>query len=375
MGLLRQLLGGAESKNRTETRETEDQARHDRRGGGRATASAAVHDDLNDDREGPATAPCIDAEDLGFFSSAAVLAAKDIRDESQLVKSISTYMPDASREEVLFRYYLSRALYLGEFELPMLPQSAVQMMRLNRTPHADITKYARVVETDPSLVNAVIAMANSSFFASLEGAQTIEQSIVRIGLAQLERITLMHTFRSKLFRVPGFDDLLTSQIDHGIKTAIAAQVVAPHADAAPADAFLAGLFHDGGKLVLLSTVGKVQRKLSWQAPRSLIPPAFEAFHVAVGQSLCRHWDFPEAICTAVGNHHDGLRAIEDPLSHSVYVGNLIAHAIDDSSEDRAAAVREDPSAFAGRLEAVDIEAVLDEVAGETESYSSVSEAN
>ena len=269
-----------------------------------------------------------------WFTKAEIAALKNVDSEKQLSQIISRKVPDASREEVLFRYYLSRAIYIGEFELPILPQSVAQVMNLSRDPKAEIKDYVRVIESDHSLVRAIIEVANSSFFASLSDYSSLDQAIIRIGLRQVDQITLVHALRSKVFRVRGFEDLTSSITGHSTIAATASRVVAEHlAGASEGDAFLGGLFHDVGKLILLGLVGEVQRKLSWQAGPRLVESAFETYHVFLGEIVCSHWKFPEDLARALGAHHEPERARLHPLDASVYLGNLLAHSIEVSGTE------------------------------------------
>ena len=277
-----------------------------------------------------------------WFTRAEIAALKDVDSEKQLSQIISRKVPDASREGVLFRYYLSRAIYIGGFELPILPQSAAQVMNLSRDPKAEIKEYVKVIEGDHSLVRAIIEVANSSFFASLSGYSSLDQAIIRIGLRQVDQITLVHALRSKVFRVSGFEGLTNSITEHSTIAATASQVVAEHLAGAPkGDAFLGGLFNDVGKLILLGLVGQVQRKLSWQAGDQLMESAFETYHVFLGEIVCSHWKFPADLARALGAHHEPERARLHPLDASVYLGNLLAHSIEDS-EAREVCDADDP---------------------------------
>jgi HD-like signal output (HDOD) protein len=268
-----------------------------------------------------------------WFDEADIVALKGLTDDKQIAQVIARKPVGASREEVLFRYYLSRAVFVGEFDLPVLPRTATEIIELSRRPRAEISDYARVVESDPSVVKAVIDVANSSFFSSLSEVSGLDQAIVRIGLRQLERIVLMHAMRSRVFRVRGYEQILQHLVAHSLAAGIGAQTAAATSAAPSGDAFLGGLFHDLGKFVLVRIVGDVQKKLHWTAPPQLLQDAFDTFHVQIGESICRHWQFPPMICDAVGAHEcPGEAAQGTELHRAVYVGNRLAHVVIDGSD-------------------------------------------
>jgi HD-like signal output (HDOD) protein len=248
-------------------------------------------------------------------------------EETELARVIGRTAPNAGPEEVLFRYHLSRAIYFGEHDLPPLPHSAARVLELSRSSKAGVIDYARVVEGDPGMVRSVLWLANSSMYASMIKCTSLAQAMVRVGIREVERIALMQAFQARVFRVYGHDDLVRQLGAHGLATALAAQEAARLTGAPPADAFLGGLFHDVGKLVVLGIIAQVQRKLKRRAPLPLIMSAFDAFHEVIGESACRHWAMPPTLVQAVANHDDPGAAARDPLDGAVYLGNLIAHTL------------------------------------------------
>ncbi len=292
-------------------------------------------------------------------------------DEAELARVIGRTAVGAGPEEVLFRYHLSRAIYFGEHDLPPLPQSAARVLELSRSPMAGVADYAKVVEADPGMVRSVLWLANSSFYTSMAKCTSLAQAMVRIGIREVERIALMQAFQAKVFKVYGHDELVTSLGAHGLSTALSSQAIARQTGAPPADAFLGGLFHDVGKLVVLGIVAQVQRKLKRRAPTPLITSAFEAFHEAIGESACRHWQMPEAIVHAVAHHHNAPVAAEDPLDRAVYLGNLLAHGLESKDPSTEFCDPEDPALLSAQLAPRDLAALREQTALELKEYQRV----
>ncbi|MDQ7005689.1 MAG: HDOD domain-containing protein [Acidobacteriota bacterium] len=315
----------------------------------------------------PNPAPHPPAATGGWFSKAEIAALKDVQDDRQLAQIISRQVPGADREEVLFRHSLSRAIYLGEYDLPILPQAAAQVMELSTNPRAEVGDYVTVIESDHSLVRAIVDTANSSFFASLSGSATLEQAIVRIGLRQVDQITMIHALRSKVFRVAGFEEMTQRVVKHSLASAVAARVVAEALGEPHSQAFLGGLFHDVGKLVILGLVGQVQRKLDWAAPHELVESAFDAYHVFTGSSLCTHWNFPEALSRGIANHHDPDQAAAQRLDQAIYLGNLLAHSLA-AGDGSSVCAPEDPVLVAAAWTPARLEEIRADVLKHLEAY-------
>lgn len=299
-----------------------------------------------------------------------VAALENRDDPDAIARLIRRADPAVGRDEVLFRYHLARAVWLGEYDLPPLPHSAARVLDLSRSPRASVADYARVVESDPGMVKSVFWLANSSFYASLVQCSSLAQAMVRIGVREVERLAMLQAFQSRVFRVYGQDELVRDIGQHVLATGLAAQAIAQHAGGAQAgDAFLAGLFHDVGKLVVLGVVAQEQRRLKRRAPQRVITSAFDAFHVFVGETACREWGLPEPVVAAVGSHHDPEAAAADPLDRAVYLGNPVARAATSRNRDERPAVRaDDPVLAAAGLGPGDLSEICEQVRATLRTY-------
>lgn len=308
----------------------------------------------------------------GWLDQDEIRALQGANDEQELIRLIGRKVPGASQAEVYFRYHLARAIYLGEHEIPPLPQSAAKVMDLSRNPRAGTKEYARVVEGDPGLVRAVLALANSSFYISLHKCTSLAQAMVRVGIREVERIALVQAFQAKVFRVYGHDETVQRVGSHALSTALAAQAIAQRVDVSPADAFLGGLFHDVGKLVVLGSIAHVQRKLKRTAPDSLVQSAFEAFHVLVGENACSRWQMPAEIVHAVAVHHDPQSAAELPLDRVVYLANIVAHAMPAKKTAVEIINADDPVLVASGLRQVELSEICEQACKDAKEYQRIS---
>ncbi len=315
-----------------------------------------------------ARAAAASAASAGWPAREDIARLQDTKDEDALLRAVGRHAPGASREEVLFRYQLSRSIYFGEHKLPPLPQSAARIMELSRSPMTGVSDYARVVETDPALAKSVLSLANSSYFGASLKCTSLSQAMVRIGVREVERIALTQGFfQARVFRVYGQDDLVRDLGTHGLAAALAARAVAKRCDGPAEDAFLAGLFHDVGKLVVLGVIASVQRKLKHRAPQPLIMAAFDAFHVAIGENACRAWEIPAIIVSAVGHHHDAETASKDPLETAVYLGNAIATSL--ASKGHPTPVSpDDPALVAAGLSLADFSVIREQTTTDLRTY-------
>ena len=140
-------------------------------------------------------------------------------------------------------------------------------------------------------------------------------------------------YLSRMFDTPVEPDgFSTRQLwNHGVAVAAASQLVARVCGrGVPADAYIAGLLHDIGLLMLSQQMRgrfeQVIQRVRWGTPTSLAEREIYAFdHAQLGGHTARHWEFPAAIVDAIEHHH-GLEAYHGPhgdLVHVVAVANYL----------------------------------------------------
>ena len=135
--------------------------------------------------------------------------------------------------------------------IPMLPAMASHVVDLARDPDGSATRITNVVSKDPVLATRVIQLANSAFSAPATEITSIGEAVVRMGTGPVRNVVTAACLSSlaadpRIYGRHGRD-----HIDHSIGTAYLAWLLADRADEPPDEAFLYGLLHDIGKLVIL----------------------------------------------------------------------------------------------------------------------------
>lgn len=224
---------------------------------------------------------------------------------------------------------------VGSRGIPPMPGAAQRAFQLSTDPNADARDFIEVIESDEALSARVIKIANSVFFDRGTPSTTIEQSVVVIGILEL-RCLLNATTLSEIF--PSKHPARTHLWIHDIATAIIAkslaQRLAPqHAD----EAFLGGLMHDIGKLLLVQRVPEYYAKVLTQVEqgKTFIEAEEEVWafnHCQVGQLVAERWHFTPELAAIIGGHHAKFpdrRNNRDPFPLPLLVAcaDTIAHAL------------------------------------------------
>jgi len=186
-------------------------------------------------------------------------------------------------------------------DLPPLPAAAARALTLARDPDSSSESLARVVSTDPALAARVLAMSRSVTYLRRQPPRTLQEAIATVGLRALRRILIAASARAA-YRAD--DQVAQSLWAHSLAAGLAAEELSKvSGGGAAGDAFIAGLLHDIGKLVLhlsnpaaFATLGVFDE----EAERRL----FGTTHDEIGGRLAEKWGLEPDIVAGIRGHHD-----------------------------------------------------------------------
>ena len=202
-------------------------------------------------------------------------------------------------------------------DLPTIPVIAIRVMQLIESENATAEQLAKIVASDPAVAARVLKISNSSFYGCRRQIQTISNAIVVLGFSTLRSLVVAASLK-QVYKPFGLTEKMLWE--HSFGTGLAAKIIAQQTGAAnEEEAFLAGLFHDIGKIIM-NTLDRdkfqevMQRcyneQISFEdAERSVYPFS----HEEVGANVIKKWNFPEVLASAVEQHHTlEFGALDDP---------------------------------------------------------------
>lgn len=241
--------------------------------------------------------------------------------------------------------------------LPSVPSLYQEVMQELSTPNASLERVGKIIARDVSMTAKILQLANSAFFGRFQSVNNLERALTLLGLDTIVALVLS----VQIFSTP--EQALISYFsisalwEHSLKTAVCARILAKE-EKQPRqsidDAFLAGLLHDVGKLVLASNLPEIYGKLmtlsakTERSIREVEGVTFGVTHAEVGAYLIGLWGFPDHIVEAVACHHSPNRGLADGFSPmtAVHVGNALAY-IDHPDSPKQVADRLDLDYLAG----------------------------
>lgn len=228
-----------------------------------------------------------------------------------------------------------------DLAIPMLPAQAHRVLQMVGDPDVTIATLASVVSKDPVLATRVLGMANSALFGSMTSLRSVSEAVVRLGTRTVRNVVVTVSMQSqfKSREVYGADG--ARFMEHAVGTAYLAHLVADRLRSNVDEAFLCGLLHDIGKLVILKTVHQYQERNGESIPAEELRAAILQHHARCGALALAFWNLPEDVREVVRCHHAFEEAPDPQAAAICYAANRLSHRYGFGCEPEGDAVLED----------------------------------
>ncbi len=255
-------------------------------------------------------------------------------------------------------------------ELPTLPVVFQELFARMQDPDTQVSELAEVIARDQALTAKILKLVNSAFYGHSAQITTISRAVIIMGFQAVRSAALAVSVFEQFKDLQASSDHLDLEDfwRHSIGVScLAKQLSLVLGRCQPEDAFVAGLLHDTGKLVMLQHFPEdvndlaraaAEQRLTWRACEDLL---FPIDHAGIGRALFRAWDFPAAVVEAVAWHHEfeaasrhaeltALVHLADYFSHHMACGGPAAAAPRTHSQAAARLVGLTPDAASEVIE-------------------------
>jgi len=223
-------------------------------------------------------------------------------------------------------------------ELPTSPAVVSTVMGLTADLNTEVDLLSRVLSGDPALTAKVLRLSNSPFYGRARSVGSLNEAILILGFYTIRSLVVASSTYSLFRRKTGSE---TSKIlwDHSLATAMAVRIIARRIRYRQIEeAFIVGLLHDIGKLILFQKMHEPYREIikRVRAERRNFAELEEEelgfSHAELGSIILTRWNFPEYLVNAVAYHQtpDAGEAPLDgsmPLAHLVHFASEVAKSV------------------------------------------------
>lgn len=221
----------------------------------------------------------------------------------------------------------------GKIDLPSMPTALARIIQITNSPDANSEQLAKVVSLDQSLSTKVLRLANSAFVGRRVKVATITDAVVTLGFGSIRNLAASASVIDALFPKRMFNGFSWKDMwIHSVTCAVASEVIYNRMVGGSGEfAFVAGLLHDVGKLVMARALPQrfVQVIEACQEYNFEMTRAenniLGTTHYKVGADLANQWCFPDTLAAGIAYHHNPEEAGDyEVVARAVSAGNLVA---------------------------------------------------
>lgn len=216
-------------------------------------------------------------------------------------------------------------------DLPVLPAVPQRIMAMIHDPITSISDLAEIIRDDAAIAMKIMSVSNSALYTSPTEIKDLRTACARLGMRTIANV-VNAAANGNVYRSgePAFRNIMLQLWQHAVATAHCADEIAVLTRCEGQQvAFLAGLVHDIGKLVLVDTItvrfsGNIGRLR--ESPQLLVQ-VVNRFHPLVGLHVAQYWRMaPECAFTTYYNHQPDALPVEQwkPLTHAIHLASHMA---------------------------------------------------
>lgn len=202
-------------------------------------------------------------------------------------------------------------IILNAKDLPAMPHVASKVLELAGNPETTAAKLQKVIQDDQAMAARILKIANSALYGCSRQIKTLTEAIVMLGFNTIRSLVVTSAARN-MYLAEGKTMGLKERLlwEHSIGCAIACRIlVTPRHPMYAEEAFLAGLMHDIGKLVLNQYASDVFDRVVqevYNEGRNFAAVERELLgfdHTEVGAMLVTKWKLSPVMEEAIRFHH------------------------------------------------------------------------
>lgn len=194
-------------------------------------------------------------------------------------------------------------------ELASLPQTLAEVLRVIKDENSSASELGEVLRHDPALATKILRVVNSPVYGSSREITTMTQAVMTLGMRAVSALALSTSVYDITGKWNGTIDR-SRFWRHSLEVAIGCREIgAAIGMECPEEAFIAGLIHDIGLLILEKSFPEKFQRI-WQQAESgenifdLADQVWGTNHARIGRFLFEQWNLPESICEAIGHFHN-----------------------------------------------------------------------
>ncbi|WP_188020315.1 HDOD domain-containing protein [Deferribacter autotrophicus] len=195
-------------------------------------------------------------------------------------------------------------------DIPPLPQIASKILAVMNSKDYSISEVVYYASKDVALTAEILKVANSAIFSPRDEIKDLRHAIVILGEKNLKSLLAALSMKSYFYKNEPKKDLANKIWEHSLSVAIMARLLSQHVtDVDSSEAFLLGILHDIGKVILLLTTEFYEEIVTIARKTNVNICEIESNligfnHAEIGGYVLKEWKLPRTYYEKVYYHHD-----------------------------------------------------------------------
>ena len=230
---------------------------------------------------------------------------------------------------------LIQRLFRRISEVSSLPAVALQIIEVANDPNAGAEDLHRAVQFDAALAMRIMRTVNSSYYSLQNKVADLKLAITLLGFKEIRNLA-MTAYVSQLFKADAGHGAYSREHlwNHFIGVGSVARLIAETTHTVPPrEAYLAGLLHDLGIILLDQYLHKpfcqIIDRLGEDVPVCDLERQVLGFdHAELGEYVAAQWNLPGHLTTTIRYHHAPLEYVgpHQAMVYTVALANFLCDA-------------------------------------------------
>jgi HD-like signal output (HDOD) protein len=243
----------------------------------------------------------------------------------------------------------------GTVRVPPYPATALRLQAVLAREY-DVRELVEAMRTDPVFSGNLLRLANSTLYRRSAEVTSIVAAVARVGSRELTRLAMASAMGQFASGAGTLRPLRQRAWRQSVASALISETLTRRRGGDAAEAFVAGLLHDVGKLMVLAAIEELLQRGPSSEPVATWEALVERCHVRLGGLLAERWQLPGVLGAVIVTHHDPIQTA-GPLTLTVIHADAVVALLEQNPS-----VDEAMLASLG-LEPADVEAVLEIIPG------------
>jgi putative nucleotidyltransferase with HDIG domain len=211
---------------------------------------------------------------------------------------------ELSPEIAAFERVLETHLDGHDLSIPPLPVVPQRVLQLLRQKDCKFSEVADTVAEDQVLAAALLRVTNSPMYCGLQKITSLQMAVNRLGVKAVQTLMMHQSLQAAMFHGKGAGSALALTIwQRALASGVVTRKLAEFTRWDPEDAFLAGLLHDIGQVMVIRLLHSHSKFTGLELSDAEFDLVAHERHQQFGRLIAEAWRLPQEVTEIIAEHH------------------------------------------------------------------------